>query len=373
VSNAIPNLVPAPGVAGTKPYGVPKPAAVIDLRLDGNEGVLPPPALFDALREAGMEVARRYPDATSLTHAIAARLDVAASRVLVTAGADDALDRACRSVLCAGRELIVATPTFEMIPRYVALAGGTLVGVPWQRGPLPVGQMLARVTPNTAAIVVVTPNNPNGLVATAEDLAALSRGAPHTLLVVDMAYGEFADVDLTREVLSLANAVMLRTMSKAWGLAGMRVGYAAGCEQAIQWMRAAGGPYAVSGPSLAVAEQWLATGESAMCGFVDRVRRERGTLTALLASLGAEASASQANFAFARFANAALPSAQVVYERLAQRGIAVRWFSARAEVADCLRITCPGDDAAFSRLTSAIISILNPSPSDRTFPRETAP
>ncbi|MDX2119098.1 MAG: histidinol-phosphate transaminase [Planctomycetota bacterium] len=361
MSDVIPNLVPAPGVAGTKPYGVPKPAAKIDLRLDGNEGVLPPAGLFDVVRETGMEVARRYPDAGPLTRAIAARLDVAASRVLVTAGADDALDRACRSVLFAGRELIVATPTFEMIPRYVALAGGTLVGVSWQRGALPVGEMLARVTPNTAAIVVVTPNNPNGLVATAEELSALSRGAPNTLLVVDMAYGEFADVDLTRVVLGLPNAVMLRTMSKAWGLAGMRVGFAAGCEQAIGWMRAAGGPYAVSGPSLAVAERWLATGENAMRGFVDRVRRERGELTALLASLGADASASQANFAFARFANAGAPRAQAVYERLAERGIAVRWFSTRAEIADCLRITCPGEEAAFVRLKTALHEVLGPS------------
>jgi len=351
-------LTPSPGVAGTKAYSVPKPPAPIDLRLDGNEGVLPPTGLLDVLRDAGMEVARRYPDASPLTRAIAARLTVEAQRVVVTAGADDALDRACRSVIFPGRELIVPLPTFEMIPRYVAMTGGTLIGVPWTSGPLPVDAMLSRVTQRTGAIVVVTPNNPNGLVATADELRRLSDRAPHALLIVDMAYGEFADVDLTETVLSLPNAVMMRTMSKAWGLAGLRVGYAAGALQAITWMRAAGGPYAVSGPSLAIAEQWLATGEPAMRGFVDRVRSERASLTALLAELGATPAASQANFAFARFADPARPTAQQVYEALARRGIAVRWFANRPEIADCLRITCPGEDNAMQRLTTALREIM---------------
>lgn len=353
-----PFLTPSPGVAGTKAYSVPKPPAPINLRLDGNEGVLPPAGLLDVLRDAGMEIARRYPDSSSLTKAIAARLNIEPERVVVTAGADDALDRACRSVLFPGRELIVPLPTFEMIPRYVAMTGGTLIGVPWSSGPLPVEAMLARVTERTAAIVVVTPNNPNGLVATADELRRLSERAPQALLIVDMAYGEFADTDLTATVLALPNAVMMRTMSKAWGLAGLRVGYAAGALQAITWMRAAGGPYAVSRPSLAIAERWLATGENAMRGFVDRVRAERSTLTSLLADLGASPAASQANFAFARFADPALPTAQAVYEALAQRGIAVRWFANRPEITDCLRITCPGEEKAMQRLTTALREIM---------------
>jgi histidinol-phosphate aminotransferase len=245
-----------------------------------------------------------------------------------------------------------------MIPRYVALAGGTLVSATWTTGPLPVDAMLARVTERTAAIVVVTPNNPNGLVATANELRRLSERAPQALLIVDMAYGEFADVDLTATVLSLPNAVMMRTLSKAWGLAGLRVGYAAGSLQAITWMRAAGGPYAVSGPSLAIAERWLATGGSAMRGFVDRVRTERTALTSLLAELGASPAASQANFAFARLADPALPTAQAVYEALAHRGIAVRWFANRPEITDCLRITCPGEEKAMHRLTNALREIM---------------
>jgi len=346
---------PAPGLAGITAYHGARPATPLDLFLDGNEGAVPPADLLATLPPLMPDVVRRYPDRRPLEARLAQRLNVAPAQVIVTGGGDDALDRICRAVLAPGRELILPEPTFEMIPRYARLTGAALVPVPWPAGPYPLAAVLAAVTPRTAAIAVVSPNNPTGCCATPADLQRLAAAAPHALLIVDLAYVEFADRDLTPAALALPNAVIVRTLSKAWGLAGLRVGYAAGPAAIIDWLRAAGGPYATSGPALAVAAARLADGDADMAAFVARIRSERAVLSALLADLGARPLDSQGNFLFARFADAVW-----VRDALAGHGIAVRHFGDRPALADGLRITCPGDDAALQRLTAALRNALRP-------------
>lgn len=346
---------PTSALAGMAAYRPQRHEAPMDLRLDGNEGAVPDTRLFAALESAGPEVMRRYPDAGDVTRLLAARLGVIGERLIVTAGADDALDRICRAYLGPGREILVSNPTFEMIPRYARIMGGTLVEVPWPDGAFPLQGFLDAITPQTAVIVVVTPNNPTGTVARAEDLARLSAAAPHALLVVDLAYTEFAEEDLTHAALALPNGVAVRTLSKAWGLAGLRVGYAAGPEDVIECLRAAGGPYSIARPSLALAAAALAEGSARVTDFVACVQTEARDLAAMLTELGERPVPSQANFAFARFRDAAW-----VCDALAGLGIAVRGFPARAGLEDSVRITCPGSPKHFARLTHALRSALAP-------------
>jgi histidinol-phosphate aminotransferase len=167
--------------------------------------------------------------------------------------------------------------------------------------------------------------------------------------VLDLAYTEFADEDLTPVGLAFPNVVCIRTLSKAWGLAGLRVGYAVGDERVITWIRSAGGPYAVSGPSAAIACRALDTCAGLVRETVERVRVERAELVDLLRSLGATPWESRANFVTARF-----PDAEKVWRNLGERGIAVRFFGARPHVENCLRITCPGRAPAFDRVTRAL-------------------
>ena len=154
------------------------------------------------------------------------------------------------------------------------------------------------------------------------------------------------DVDPTRRLLALPNVVVVRSLSKAWGLAGLRVGYAAGDATVLRWMRAAGGPYSVSSTSLEIAEERLARG----LPDISRVRLERSRLIGLLERVGAEAFPSQANFVLARFDDAGR-----VVRGLAERGIAVRSLP---DLDGCLRITCPGDEDDFARLESALTDTL---------------
>lgn len=350
---------PSPLLRALKPYSSPSQPRPIDLKLDANEGPAPSSVLIDWLQPRAADLLRRYPSASGLERQIAARNGVDPSRVIVTAGADDALERIARAVLSPGREAILTTPTFEMLARYARLAGGDVVESPWLDRPFDVEAIEAKVGPRTAAIFVVTPNNPTGQAISAEDIRRLSASIPAGLLVVDLAYTEYADEDLTDVVLSLPNAVAVRTLSKAWGLAGLRVGYAIGPAEVIGWLRAVGHPYAVSGPSLAIASSWYEAGGTRVQAAARRVRLERRELAAHLRDLGATPIESQANFVLARFDDPRL-SAHLVADLLAAQGISVRRFPLAGPLESYLRITLPGDATSFNRLCTALTAAIRP-------------
>jgi len=326
------------------------------LRLNSNEGPRAPQALLAELAVLDPELLRRYPDATAVEAALAARVGVTPERVVVTAGADEALDRICRAYAGPDRPVLLPEPTFDMLERFAALAGAPLVRVPWFTDVFPLDEILARLDNRTAVVVVVSPNNPTGGVASRDELRRIATAAPQSLVLIDQAYIEYADEDIASDVLDLANVVVVRTMSKAWGLAGCRVGYAVGSSDVIAVLRAAGGPYPVAGPSLALALSQLRRGDAALRAHVTQVRAERADLRELLCARGVDARVSQANFVLADFGS----RQAFVRDGLRARGILVRDFAGRAGLETSLRITLPGDPADFERLTGALDTVLAP-------------
>jgi histidinol-phosphate aminotransferase len=326
------------------------------LRLDGNEGVSPPGELLAALAQADPELLRRYPDVAPLEEALAARWGVAAERVIVTAGADEAIDRVCRAFLEPGRTMLVPDPSFEMLDRYAALASGTVVRVPWTADAFPAAAFESQLDARAAVAAIVSPNNPTGGVATLADVRRLAAKAPQTVILLDHAYVEYADEDLTPDVLDLPNVVVVRTLSKAWGLAGCRVGYAIGDASVIAVLRAAGGPYPVAAPSIALALGRLQGGAESLRTHVARIREERTTLTALLASHRVGVRTSQANFLLVDCGT----RAPFVWAALRAHNLLVRDFPDRPSLAGNLRITLPGDARDFARLTAALDTALAP-------------
>lgn len=345
-------LRPAPGVAAVTVYAPSQHPAPCDLDLAGSEGAADSAVVARALSSLA-DAGRRYPDASRLTAALARRLGISNERVLVTAGADDALERACRAVLAPGRTAILTAPTFEMLPRYVTLAGADTTAVPWAGPVFPADDIIACTTPATALIAIVSPNNPTGGVASIADVRRIHDAVPGALILLDLVYVEFADVDPTEEALQLPRAVVVRTFSKARGLPGLRVGYAAGSTEVIGWMRAAGSPYPVSAISLGVAERSMAECDSSVAVQVRDVRRMRARLTALLESSGLAPSPSQANFVCV-----ATPRARWLRDALAGFGIATRLLP--GSDVDRIRITCPTDDDTFARIESALRATLQP-------------
>ncbi len=304
--NERPLLVePAPVLAELTTYTTGRPGDGIDLVLDFNERLAPPDALAGA---AGLDAwhINRYPELGALEPLIAERLGVPEASVLVTGGADDALERTVRSVCVPGRNAIMTTPSYGMIRRFIRIAGAELVEIPWWRDDFPLDAVLERADDTTALVCVVSPNNPTGAVASRDAFRRLLEALPRTLVLLDQAYVDFTDpeYDLTSVALEYPNAVIVRTLSKAWGAAGLRVGYALGDPRVVDWLRRIGLPFPVSAPSLAMAATMLADGDGPGSQRIAAIRRQRDELTRLLTELGAEVLPSQGSFVFARFADA---------------------------------------------------------------------
>lgn len=351
--------LPAPAArARTEGYAVPRPAHDIDLWLDLNEGRLHADLLARALESVAPDDARRYPSDANLTRRFAECFSVSPDRVLVTAGGDDALSRACLAYLEHGRDFILPSPSFEMLSRYAELAGARVVRTDWSAGPYPLDAVLERITPSTGAIAVVSPNNPTGGVISAARLRELSAAAPHAMLLVDLAYTEFADEDLTPVAAELPNTIIVRTLSKAWGLAGLRIGCAIAQPESINALRSVGNPFAASSLSLRIAGAFLDEPRQPFADMIARVRTERAQLRELLTSLGVRVEPSQGNFVLARFPPTAPHAPERVWRGLAERGIAIRLFKNRPGLEDALRITCPADASGFSRLTDALSAVI---------------
>jgi histidinol-phosphate aminotransferase len=327
-------------------------AVPIDLDLSKNEGRSRAEELLDAIDDPRRLVGR-YPDTSPLRARLAALHGVSEDRVLVTAGGDDALSRCFLARVSEGGEVVSTYPTFEMIPRYSEQRGATLSEVAWWTGPFPVDEVLVAIGEDTDAVFIVSPNNPTGGVATEIDLLKVAGEAP--LLVLDAAYVEFAESDPTPALLELGNVVVTRTMSKAYGLAGLRVGYLLGSPELVAAIGAFGNPYPVSALSAALAETRLDRPLLELTTFVDEVKRERVVLTGALTGVGARPLPSQGNFVLAE-----CDDAKWVISAAASLGVGLRRFPSRPGLESAVRITVPGDAGDFDRLVTTLGSVFDP-------------
>lgn len=324
----------------------------IDLDLSKNEGRSRAEALVASIEDPQRLVAH-YPDTSALRARLAALHGVGMDRVLVTAGGDDALARCFMARVGPGSQVVTTYPTFEMIPRYAEQRRAELVEVPWWTGPLPVPNLVEAIGEQTDAVFIVSPNNPTGGTATEVELLKLAEESP--LLVLDGAYVEFADIDPTPALLELPNVVVARTLSKAYGLAGLRVGYLLGPAELVASIGAYGNPYPVSALSSAIATIRLDRPEEELTSFVEEVRAERVQLTGVLAGLGARPLPSEGNFVLAE-----TDEASWVVAAAASLGVGLRRFADRPGLEGAVRITVPGGRDDFDRLVATLGAALAP-------------
>ena len=230
-----------PAVQGLVPYEPGKPVEEVQrelglarcVKLASNEGPFGPfPAALDALARCAADL-NRYPDggAWRLRAALAERLGVAFEEVAVGAGADGLIDCLSQTALDPGQEMVCGWPSFASYPIDAAKQGAVSVKVPLRDDRYDLDAMLAAVTPRTRLVFLCLPNNPTGTTNTRGELDAfLDRVPEHVLVVVDQAYFEYIDdpdyPDAVGECFKAGRPVaVLRTFSKIYGLAGLRVGY----------------------------------------------------------------------------------------------------------------------------------------------------
>ncbi|MDQ1050983.1 histidinol-phosphate transaminase [Streptomyces sp. V4I2] len=244
----------------------------------------------------------RYPDmgAASLVRAIAGHHGVEPGRIAVGAGSSEVCGQLLHSVVGPGDEVVFGRRSFEAYPILTAVAGGTAVRVPLRDHALDLDAMAAAITGRTRLVFVCNPNNPTSTAVGERALSEFADRVPDdVLIVVDEAYREYADPALVPDALDLLgdrpNVAVLRTFSKAYGLAGLRVGYCVAPPELAAQVRKTQVPFSVS--ALAQEAAVVALGERA-----EVVRRsaltvaERERVTLRLRALGFEVPDSQANF-----------------------------------------------------------------------------
>lgn len=233
------------------------PADVV--KLSANESPFPPlDSTVDAMHQA-LKRANIYPamPATSLIEAVAEHLNLDPTRVAVGCGSSALCQQLVQITSTPDNEVIFPWRSFEAYPIFVEVVGATCVRVPLLAdGHLDLDEMAARITPKTSLIFVCNPNNPSGQTITTAEFERFMAKVPDDLLVaLDEAYFEFnhaADTPVATEVIErYPNVVGLRTFSKAFGMAGARVGYAFGAPEIITALKRVAIPFSVSVPAQA--------------------------------------------------------------------------------------------------------------------------
>jgi histidinol-phosphate aminotransferase len=309
-----------------------------------------PPAAERALREAVSSTITRYPIsyAPDLKKALSAYTGFESSWLTTGCGSDDLIDCALRAFLEPGERIAVPVPSFSMMSYFANVNGLQFTPVPLRKDfDIDVDGLLAT---GARLIYVCSPNNPTGTVVSRAALERLVDAAPGVVLV-DEAYVEFASANNMDLMRSRPNVLVTRTLSKAFGLAGMRVGYAVGRPELVAEVEKARGPYKHTGLSERMAIAALTEGLSWVKARAEDAKEIRGRLVAELRAQGLEPLPSEANFVLVP-----LPGAPRIAARMRELDVNVRAFQGLPGVGDALRIGCgpwPLIEAALHALREA--------------------
>jgi histidinol-phosphate aminotransferase len=330
-------------VAGRK-----SPGAIVLASNESPYGLLPAVAATIDGITSGVS---RYPDmsATALVEAIADYHGVAPEQVAVGAGSVEVVGQIAAAVVDRGDEVVYGWRAFEAYPIIATVAGGTSVQVPLRDHVHDLDAMAKAVTTRTRLVIVCNPNNPTGT-AVGNGLTSFVEQVPDdVLVVVDEAYHHYADPAVVPDGLAAfrdrPNVVVTRTFSKAFALAGLRVGYCIGAPDVVQAVRKTQIPFSVSGLAQQCAIAALGD-EAVVARRAAMTVAERERVTTALRAAGYDVPPSQANFVWLAIGDASAGFAQ----HCADAGVLVRPFAG-----DGVRVTIglPEENDAFLALASA--------------------
>jgi histidinol-phosphate aminotransferase len=223
------------------------------MRLDFNENTIAcSPKVNEVLGRISAGALTRYPEREPVERIVAEHLGVAAEQVVLTNGVDEAIHVLFEAFLDEGDELLLPVPTYTMYEVYASATDARAVAVQAAEDlQFPFERLLSAITPQTKIIAIANPNSPSGSVATRKQIVEIARRAPDAVVVVDEAYFHFFGETVMDLVGSVSNLMAARTFSKAYGLAGLRLGVLAGPVELMKWVRRVLSPYSVNSLALA--------------------------------------------------------------------------------------------------------------------------
>ena len=318
--------------------GYPDPGPGLRLHLNENTGGCSPKVL-EAIRRVDPRDVSTYPSYPELIRACARHFNVDPEWILLTNGLDEGILMAAVGHIARARlhdaETIVPLPAFDPYPNATAAVGATAIRIPAE--PDYVFQteaVLRAITPRTKMIFLNTPNNPTGQLIAAADLRRIAAAAPRAIVLVDEAYIEFGGDTFLPELAAHPNVLIGRTFSKAYGLAGMRVGIVIGQPPALDPLRMVTLPFNINGVAIAATLAALEDQEF-LPAYARQVAESRRRIYAACDRLGLTYWPSAANFVLVRVGDSVAPFVQA----MASRNVHVRDRSKDPATPGCIRIT----------------------------------
>src|SRR5260370_4598626 len=293
----------------------------IDLRLDMNENTTGcSPRVLAKLSSLDSKTLALYATREPGEKLVAESLSVDPSQLLLTNGADEGIDLLCRAYLDADDEIIVIVPAFAMYEVFAQTAGAKVVRVPTDpEFKFPCARVLQAISPRTRAVVITNPNNPTGVAVSRADILQVLEAAPEAAVLLDEAYFDFYGQTMLDQVEKIPNLFVARTFSKAYGLAGLRLGVLAGAAEQISVLRRMCPPFNVNVVALECLAEALADRQS-VADYVRQVKTTRGWLKQQLESMGLKCWPSETSFLLCEFG----PRKGALLGALRARGISLR-------------------------------------------------
>jgi histidinol-phosphate aminotransferase len=339
-------------MTGYVPGEQPKPGTKI-IKLNTNENPYPPSAqAIEALRNLDGEWLRRYPDpfARDFCQAVSDALGIPADWVIVGNGSDDVLNVLVRA--CAegrDRKIVYPMPTYVLYRTLAAMQPAEVVEVPYlENFDLPINELVAA---EGAITFIASPNSPSGHLVPLDDLRELARRS-NGIVAIDEAYTDFADYSALPLVQEFENVIVLRTLSKGYSLAGLRMGFGIANPKLLAGLFKVKDSYNIDAVAIAVGTASMRD-QAYKNECAEKVKRSRSKLTLDLKNLGFTVLESQANFVLATPPE---NSAEKLYLALKERGILVRYFK-QPGLSDKLRISV-GTEEQNQILLEAVVSLL---------------
>jgi histidinol-phosphate aminotransferase len=306
------------------------------VRLDFNENTFAcSPKVLEALGRVSRGDLTMYPEREHVERIAAAHLALAPEQVLLTNGVDEAIHVLCQTYLSACDEMLLPVPTYAMYAVYASGTDAKLIEVQADETfRFPLDALLAKITAASKLIAIANPNSPTGQAITREDILRVLEAAPHAAVLVDEAYFHFYGQTVMDLIGRVPNLIVARTFSKAYGLAGLRLGLLAAAQEQMQWLRRVISPYSVNSLALACLPAALKD-QGYIEWYVSEVLEARNEFTAALDRFGVRYWPSQANFVLTYIGakHAEFCAA------MRGRGVLVRDRSADPGCDGCVRIT----------------------------------
>jgi histidinol-phosphate aminotransferase len=306
------------------------------LRLDFNENTVAcSPKVREVLGRISAGSLTRYPERAPVEAVVAAHIGLAPAQVALTNGVDEAIHVLFEAFLEEGDELLLPVPTYTMYEIYASATDARAVAVQAADDlQFPFERLLAAISPRTKIIAIANPNSPSGSAATRAQLFEIAARAPHAVLLVDEAYFHFHGETVVDLIGVVPNLMMARTFSKAYGLAGLRLGLLAGPVELMRWVKRVLSPYSVN--SLALACLPPALEDTAYLDwYVAEVLAARVEFEAALDEAGVRRWPSRANFVLVE-----IGALHKEFTRLmSAAGVLVRDRSSDPGCDGCVRIT----------------------------------